>query len=79
MVVATNGAMAVMHTMHPLDFVKIKRGLANYPTRDPLKRTKDLLQADLVEELVHSHMPQYLRAEAAMEDPDEPTITPPIG
>jgi len=79
MVVATNGEMAVMHTMHPLDFVKIKRALGNYPTRDPLKRTKDLLQADLVEELVHSHMPQYLRAEAAMEDPDDPAITPPIG
>jgi hypothetical protein len=46
--------MAVMNTMHPMDFVKIKRALGTYPTRDPLKRTKDLLQADLVEELVQS-------------------------
>lgn len=79
MVVATNGEMAVMNTMHPMDFVKIKRALGNYPTRDPLKRSKDLLQADLVEELVHSHMPQYLRADAAIEDSDEAATKPPIG
>ena len=79
MVVATNGEMAVMNTMHPMDFVKIKRALGNYPTRDPLKRTKDILQADLVEELVHSHMPQYLRAEAATDDSNEPAAKPPIG
>lgn len=59
MVVATNGEMALMHTMHPLDFVQIKRALAVHPSRDPLKITKDRLQADLVEELVRTHMPQY--------------------
>jgi hypothetical protein len=59
MVVATNGEMALMHTMHPLDFVKIKRVLAAYAARDPLKVSKDRLQADLVEELVRTHMPQY--------------------
>ena len=58
-VVATNGEMALMHTMHPLDFVKIKRTLAASPTRDPLKVSKDRLQADLVEELVRTHLPQY--------------------
>jgi len=48
--------------MHPLDFVKIKRALADHPTRDPRKRTKDQLQADLVEDLVRTHMPQYATA-----------------
>lgn len=79
MVVATNGEMAVMNTMHPMDFVKIKRVLGTYPTRDPLRRTKDLLQADLVEALVHSHMPQYARAEGAIDGPDEPATRPPVG
>jgi len=40
MVVATNGAMAIMHTMAPPDFARIKRKLAEYPTRDPLKRSR---------------------------------------
>ena len=62
MVVATTGVMATMNTMHPVDFVKIKRALADHPTRDPRKRTKDQLQADLVEDLVRTHMPQYATA-----------------
>ncbi|WP_036595290.1 GSU2403 family nucleotidyltransferase fold protein [Ottowia thiooxydans] len=60
MVVATTGEMASMSTMHPMAFVQVKRALANYPHRDPLKRSKDALQADLVEELVQERMPQYL-------------------
>ncbi|HEY2254547.1 MAG TPA: GSU2403 family nucleotidyltransferase fold protein, partial [Variovorax sp.] len=59
MVVGTHGEMTIMNTMHPLHFVKIKRALAEYPTRDPLKRSKDRLQADLVEQLVQTHMSQY--------------------
>lgn len=59
MVVATNGEMAIMNTMAPANFVQIKRALAAYPTREPLKRSKDLLQAQLVEELIATHMPQY--------------------
>lgn len=61
MVVATNGEMALMNTVHPLDFVAIKRAFAAHPAREPLKRSKDLLQADLVEKLVQAWMPQYLR------------------
>ncbi|MET3464273.1 GSU2403 family nucleotidyltransferase fold protein [Variovorax atrisoli] len=60
MVVATNGAVAIMHTMAPPDFARIKRKLAEYPTRDPLKRSKDRIQAELVEELSATHMPQYV-------------------
>jgi len=67
MVVATNGEMAVMHTMHPLDFVIVKRMLAEYPGREVLKRSKDRLQADLVEDLIRTHMPQYSHVKAAVE------------
>jgi hypothetical protein len=78
MIVATNGEMAVMKTMHPTAFVRVKRVLGNYPSREQLKRSKDLLQADLVEKLIHSHMPQYLRAEGLDEHPDGPPLRPPI-
>jgi len=61
MVVSTTGQMAMMQTMHPLDFVAVKRVLAAKPDRDPLKRSKDLLQADLVEGLVANYLPQYER------------------
>lgn len=61
MVVATTGEMASMGTMHPLGFVAVKRALAAYADRDPLKRSKDALQADLVEELVRDRMPQLAR------------------
>ncbi|MBT2336317.1 hypothetical protein J7E49_20690 [Variovorax paradoxus] len=61
MVVSTTGEMALMNTMHPLDFVEVKLALAKYPNRDPLKRSKDVLQAELVATLVRDYMPQYAR------------------
>lgn len=48
MVVATSGDMAMMHTLHPLAFVSVKTRLANSLDREPLKRGKDLLQAQIV-------------------------------
>lgn len=48
MVVATSGEMAMMHTLHPLAFVSVKTSLADSPSREPLKRGKDLLQAQIV-------------------------------
>lgn len=48
MVVATSGDMAMMHTLHPLAFVSVKTRLANSSDREPLKRGKDLLQAQIV-------------------------------
>lgn len=57
MVVATNGEMAMMHTMHPLAFAQVKRSLAALPIRDPRKVSKDLMQAECVEELLHTRMP----------------------
>ena len=74
MVVSTTGEMALMNTMHPLDFVDVKRALAKYPNRDPLKRSKDVLQAELVATLVRDYMPQYARIgpwEKVDEEPGE--------
>ena len=48
-VVGVNGAMARIRTVHPLDFARIKRQLAQDINRDPLKKTKDVAQADMVE------------------------------
>ena len=58
-VVAETGHMAVMNTMNPVTFVAIKRMIAAAPGRDPKKRLKDGLQADLVESLINTHMPHY--------------------
>lgn len=59
MVVSAQGDMATMHTITPLRFAAIKRKLADLPQRDPLKKGKDRLQADLVEALVAEHLPQF--------------------
>jgi hypothetical protein len=58
-VVSETGRMAVMNTMDPLTFIAIKKMIAASPTRDPRKRAKDALQAQLVEQLVQGYMPQY--------------------
>lgn len=50
-VVATTGEMANMRTIHPLDFIRLKRDLAAHPRRDPLKAPKDRLQAEVVQQL----------------------------
>ena len=47
-----------MNTVHPLAFVAFKRWLAARPDRDPLKRSRDKLQADTVEHLVSDYLPQ---------------------
>lgn len=57
MVVSSSGHMARMNTIHPLYFAAVKRWLAELPERDPLKRQRDLLQAELVEELVEEYLP----------------------
>lgn len=53
-VVASNGAMARMHTLAPEAFVRLKRGLARRASRDPLKRPKDALQARIVQGMLDS-------------------------
>jgi len=64
LVVAANGEMALMRTLHPLDFIRLKEELAQRAGRDPLKAPKDRLQAQVVRELWDNYL-QHLGPEAA--------------
>lgn len=64
-VVGVNGGMARMRTVHPLDFARIKRELANNVDREPLKKTKDRAQADMVEKLVEAYLPHLAKQSQA--------------
>ena len=57
-IVATNGSMARMNTVHPATFVAFKRWLANQTGREALKRLRDVLQADAVQTLLDKYLPQ---------------------
>ena len=59
-VVATSGAMASLTTVHPLAFARIKGQLSRDRARDPLKASKDALQAKMVKALVQDHLPHLL-------------------
>lgn len=59
-VVSPRGEMALMRTVHPLDFVAVKRELAARRDRDAAKAPKDKLQAEVIqylwdETLSHMH------------------------
>lgn len=56
-IVATNGTMARMNTVHPATFVAFKRWMAAQPDRDALKRRRDVLQADAVQTLLDKYLP----------------------
>lgn len=51
LVIAANGEMATMRTLHPLDFIRLKSELASRSGRDPRKAPKDRLQAQVVQQL----------------------------
>lgn len=51
MVVSATGEMAMMRTLHPLDFIQLKTELSQRVGRDPLKAPKDRLQAATVQKL----------------------------
>ena len=55
-IVASNGAMARMTTIAPQVFVRLKRQLAVSTSRDPLKRDKDALQAQVVQSLIDDYL-----------------------
>ena len=57
-IVASNGTMARMNTVHPATFVAFKRWLSTQAERDALKRRRDALQADTVQELLEKYLPQ---------------------
>jgi hypothetical protein len=55
MVVSTNGAMATMHAPAPESFVRVKKANGQSADRNLLKSRKDLLQAQLVQQLLDEH------------------------
>ena len=57
-IVASNGSMARMNTVHPATFVAFKRWLSTQAERDAMKRRRDALQADAVQELLEKYLPQ---------------------
>jgi hypothetical protein len=64
-IVATNGEMARMNTLAPLDFARFKEWMSELPERDPLKRRRDILQAEAVTQVVREYLPQWDRQPAA--------------
>lgn len=60
-VVGATGRMALMRTLHPLDFIATKDRACTLPHRDPAKAAKDRLQAQLVRQLWEEAL-QYLPA-----------------
>ncbi|WP_258308073.1 nucleotidyltransferase domain-containing protein [Cupriavidus plantarum] len=50
-IVATSGKMARMRTIDPRTFVEFKRWMADLPDRDPVKVSRDRMQASIVERL----------------------------
>ena len=57
-IVASNGTMARMNTVHPATLVTFKRWMAAQPDREALKRRRDVLQADTVQTLIAKYLPQ---------------------
>lgn len=51
LVIAPTGEMALMRTLHPLDFIRLKLALGRRPGRDPQKAPKDRLQAGGAQQL----------------------------
>ena len=58
MVVSASGHMALMTTLHPAAFGRLKQALARNPSRNPLKKTRDALQAQAVAALLQEVLPQ---------------------
>jgi hypothetical protein len=59
-VVAISGEMALMRTVHPLDFARIKLDLSQQAGRDANKRGKDALQSAIVNTLVANYLPHMV-------------------
>lgn len=57
-IVASNGSMARMNTVHPATFATFKRWLSSQPEREAMKRRRDVLQADAVQALLEKYLPQ---------------------
>lgn len=60
MIVATTGHMARMNTVSPILFAKFKKWMSEQSDREPLRRRRDALQSDRVEELVREYLPHLV-------------------
>lgn len=60
MIVSTSGHMARMNTVSPTMFVKFKRWMGTQSAREPNKRSRDLIQAAVVERLLEERLPHLL-------------------
>lgn len=56
-IMASNGTMARMNTVHPATFVGFKRWMSTQTEREAMKRRRDALQADTVQEMLEKHLP----------------------
>ena len=61
-IVATDGDMARMNTLDPSALARFKRWMSGLPDRDPLKRRRDALQAQRVENVVRDYLPHLTRS-----------------
>lgn len=59
-VAAPSGHMARMTTVSPVVFCDFKRWMSEQKDRLALKRSRDRLQAEIVEQLVHEYLPQWI-------------------
>ena len=57
MIASPSGDMARMTTVSPVSFARFKRWLAVQVSRDAMKRTRDVMQADVVEQIVEAYFP----------------------
>jgi hypothetical protein len=56
MVVSASGHMARMNIVAPTSFASFKLSMAEQKSRDPLKQSRDLMQAKIVEELATNYL-----------------------
>ena len=56
-IVSTNGKMARMITIPPIVFAKFKRWMAEQENREAIKRRRDILQAEMVEQFAAEYLP----------------------
>lgn len=59
-IVSSTGRMARMNTVSPVVFARFKRWMAGQSDRDPLKRKRDIMQAELVEAMTEEFFPHLL-------------------
>jgi hypothetical protein len=56
-IVSPSGYMARINTVSPLAFARFKRWMSTLPERDLMKRARDTLQAQMVEQLITEYLP----------------------